>query len=215
MMPSGARGAHPRASPAARWRSEPAAGAGGAGVASCSDACPYPPATEIDVPNKLAPPSCALAGHRQPGPRHRVAAHGGRRTASCRAWWRCRASASVAWRWAAATAARRRPGWKNGDAARGLHLRLPGAAHGHHAHPPSTARAHDRHRRHRHLQHPGSRAHARADRRMRCGARIRWRARLPAGPWRITREPCCPTSPAVLIVQATCSSPPPSWPRRR
>ena len=62
----------------------------------------------------------------------------------------------------------------------------------------------DRHRRHRHLQHPGVRAHHARRGQRGVGARVRARgARRRQGPWRITLDHVLPNIASVLIVQAT------------
>ncbi len=79
-----------------------------------------------------------------------------------------------------------------------LHLRLPGAAVGDHAHRHLRAGAGDEHRGHRHLQHPGLRAHHARRGQRGVGARLRHRgARRGQGAAGASRSTtCCPTSPA-------------------
>ena len=159
----------------------------------------------------------ALAGDRQPGPRHRLADPRGQpeqhRGGPHRGGHR-RSGGRVA---GAAGRGTARLGRGARDARQRLQHRLPGAAHGH---PPGRAAgpgAAHRHGGNRHLQRPVVRARGKR-RRPRCVGRATtcWprapRARAP-GASRATT--CCPTSPPCSSCRRPSSSPWPSWPRRR
>jgi hypothetical protein len=180
------------------WRRRRAGGAAaGRRRAVAGVDTPYPPA-EIDMAASCAPPGGrALAGHRQPGPRHRLAAAGGR-AQNCMAvggGGGHRPGVGVALGLLAAA----RRGWVEE-----LVMRLADFSF---AFPAlltaimltaAWGRGWSPHRGHRHLQHPGVCPH-RARRgargvvaRIRAGgARLRQGA---AGASRWTM--CCPTSPA-------------------
>ena len=161
----------------------------------------------IDIPNKLQPPSRgALARHRQPRPRHRLAAD--RRRAELdrgrrdRGRHRHRRSAS---RSACSPSARR--GWVEE-----LVMRLSDFTFAFPAllsaimltaiYGPGLVTVD---RRDRHLQHAGVRAHHARRGQRGLVARVRARgARLRQGRAGASRSStCCRTSPALLIVQAT------------
>src|SRR5450755_3480103 len=116
-----------------------------------------------------------LARHRQPRPRHRLAAHrrqprldrGGPRRRRHRHRLRRRPRPR--------RGREARLGRGGGDALRRLHLRLPRAALGDHAHGHLRARARHLDRRHRHLQRAGVRAHHAGQRPRRALARVRAR----------------------------------------
>ena len=153
-----------------------------------------------------------LAGHRQPGARHRLAAASWARLGSVRHRGGHR-HRRVAWRWACWP---RRRGWvEGGDAALGLQPRLPALLTRHHASPRSYGPGlTTSHRRHRHVQHPGVRAHHAP--RQRGRASSCWpRAAAARGATRITLDHVLPNiaSPAHRCRRRS-SSPSSSWPRR-
>ena len=156
------------------------------------------PATELDIPNKLQPPTPAhWLGTDSLGRDIVSLLIVGSRVSIAVGLIAVGIGIAFGVALGLLAAVQARLGRGGGDAPRRLHLRLPGAALGDHADRDLRARARDLDRRHRHLQRAGVRAHHAGQRAGGALARVRHRRARPAAraSGGSPSSTCCRTSP--------------------